>query len=147
MVRSLSLVHGGERVMPRELMQSIAARSQDGRERHTRSTVSRPGSSQAPSPREAEILQRLLQGHPNKTIALQLGITETTVKVHLKSLLRKVNASNRTQAAVWALNNGYTAHGSAFGGTGPEGGMKPNEINDYGQHNGSLMGSRRGKPH
>jgi two-component system nitrate/nitrite response regulator NarL len=39
-------------------------------------------------------------------IANQLNITEATVKVHLKSLLRKINASNRTQAAIWALNNG-----------------------------------------
>jgi two-component system nitrate/nitrite response regulator NarL len=39
-------------------------------------------------------------------IANHLNITEATVKVHLKSLLRKINASNRTQAAIWALNNG-----------------------------------------
>ncbi|PWC66599.1 transcriptional regulator, partial [Azospirillum sp. TSH7] len=41
-----------------------------------------------------------------KMIANHLNITEATVKVHLKSLLRKINASNRTQAAIWALNNG-----------------------------------------
>jgi two-component system nitrate/nitrite response regulator NarL len=39
-------------------------------------------------------------------IANHLNITEATVKVHLKSLLRKIKASNRTQAAIWALNNG-----------------------------------------
>lgn len=47
----------------------------------------------------------LLQNH-RKSIAVQLGIAEATVKVQLKSLLRKVNASDRTQAAIWALNNG-----------------------------------------
>ncbi|HSK41020.1 MAG TPA: LuxR C-terminal-related transcriptional regulator, partial [Arenibaculum sp.] len=42
-----------------------------------------------------------------KTIANHLNITEATIKVHLKSLLRKISASNRTQAAIWALNNGF----------------------------------------
>jgi two-component system, NarL family, nitrate/nitrite response regulator NarL len=39
-------------------------------------------------------------------IANRLGITEATVKVHLKTVLRKIGALNRTQAAIWALNNG-----------------------------------------
>jgi len=55
------------------------------------------------SPREAAILRMLQQGEPNKKIARQLGLTEATVKVHLKSILRKIGASNRTQAAVWAM--------------------------------------------
>jgi two-component system, NarL family, nitrate/nitrite response regulator NarL len=110
MVHSLDLIQKGERVVPRELMQALSARPQQDRNQSTRSVqTARPGRSQAPSPREAEILQRLLQGHSNKTIARELGITETTVKVHLKSLLRKISASNRTQAAIWALNNGYSA--------------------------------------
>jgi two-component system nitrate/nitrite response regulator NarL len=62
---------------------------------------------QQPSNRETEILQCLLQGYSNKVIARQLGITEATVKVHLKGLLRKIRATNRTQAAIWALSNGY----------------------------------------
>jgi two-component system nitrate/nitrite response regulator NarL len=40
-------------------------------------------------------------------IARELAISEATVKVHLKGLLRKLKASNRTQAAIWALENGY----------------------------------------
>ena len=110
MIRSLRLIQDGERVVPRELMQAIAVRTQTSRERSAR-PVPRPqfGRGQMPSPREGEILQRLLQGCSNKSIAHELGITETTVKVHLKSLLRKINASNRTQAAIWALNNGYSA--------------------------------------
>jgi two-component system, NarL family, nitrate/nitrite response regulator NarL len=42
-------------------------------------------------------------------IAYKLGITEATVKVHLKTLLRKIDVNNRTQAAIWAINNGFTA--------------------------------------
>jgi two-component system nitrate/nitrite response regulator NarL len=56
------------------------------------------------SPKEVEILQCLEGGLPNKVIARNLNIAEATVKVHLKSLLRKINVGNRTQAAIWAIN-------------------------------------------
>ena len=59
------------------------------------------------SGREGEILRSLLSGHSNKMIARQLGISEATVKVHLKAVMRKINAQNRTQAAVWGLANGF----------------------------------------
>ncbi len=65
------------------------------------------------SQREGEILQSLVRGDSNKLIAKRLGITEATVKVHLKGLLRKINAANRTQAAIWALENGYRDPGAA----------------------------------
>ena len=42
----------------------------------------------------------------NKVIANRLKITEATVKVHLKGLLRKISVSNRTQAAIWAVERG-----------------------------------------
>ena len=64
------------------------------------------------SPREQEILQALVTGASNKLIAIKLGITEATVKVHLKTLLRKIDVNNRTQAAIWAMNNGFTAEGA-----------------------------------
>jgi two-component system nitrate/nitrite response regulator NarL len=59
------------------------------------------------SEREEQILCRLVGGAPNKTIARELDITDATVKVHIKGLLRKLRVSNRTQAAIWGLNNGY----------------------------------------
>ena len=58
------------------------------------------------SEREREIMGCLVHGKSNKVIARQLGITEATVKVHLKAVLRKLNVSNRTQAAIWAVRNG-----------------------------------------
>ena len=58
------------------------------------------------SRREMEILNGLMRGCSNKQIANDLGITEGTVKVHLKRTLKKINARNRTQAAVWAMNQG-----------------------------------------
>lgn len=67
------------------------------------------------SDREQEILRCLVYGDANKVIANRLDITEATVKVHMKSLLRKIKAGNRTQAAIWALNHGL-APGLPFGG-------------------------------
>ena len=57
--------------------------------------------------RESEILGCLTEGAPNKMIARQLGITEATVKIHVKSLIRKIGVQNRTQAALWAIQVGY----------------------------------------
>jgi len=57
------------------------------------------------SRREMLILRMLMQGASNKTIALKLVITESTVKVHMKAILRKLRLQNRTQAAMWARDN------------------------------------------
>jgi two-component system nitrate/nitrite response regulator NarL len=57
------------------------------------------------SDREAQILRCLTQGASNKVIARELGVAEATVKVHIKAILRKVKASNRTQAAMWATGH------------------------------------------
>lgn len=57
------------------------------------------------SSREAGILRRIAEGDSNKTIALYHGISEATVKVHVKAILRKLRLSNRTQAALWATRN------------------------------------------
>jgi two-component system nitrate/nitrite response regulator NarL len=47
----------------------------------------------------------LTEGASNKVIALKLVITESTVKVHMKAILRKLRLENRTQAAMWARNH------------------------------------------
>jgi DNA-binding NarL/FixJ family response regulator len=57
--------------------------------------------------REREILRLLAGGDGNRRIADQLGITESTVKMHCKSLLRKLGVPNRTQAAVLAHRWGW----------------------------------------
>lgn len=54
--------------------------------------------------REQEILQCLATGLNNKTIARNLGISNTTVKVHIKHLLSKLKLTSRLEAAVWAHN-------------------------------------------
>jgi len=64
------------------------------------------------SAREAQILSCIQKGLPNKVIARDLDMPEATVKVHLKSVLRKINVQNRTQAAIWAMKHRYD-HGAA----------------------------------
>ena len=103
LMQSLKLVMMGEKVFPTHLAELLV--SGRAEEIGTEQPARRKGLSQ----REVQILRCLLNGHSNKTIANHLSITEATVKVHLKSLLRKINASNRTQAAIWAMNNGIAA--------------------------------------
>ena len=58
------------------------------------------------TPRERDILRGLLAGHSNKLIANNLGTTDMTVKAQLRHLLRKLGVTNRTQAALWAREQG-----------------------------------------
>ena len=57
--------------------------------------------------REAEVLGWLAKGMANKQIALELGISEHTVKFHVSSIYTKLNATNRTQAVREGLRNGW----------------------------------------
>jgi DNA-binding CsgD family transcriptional regulator len=93
-VQSLQLIDAGERVFPCSL--ALGRRPQGPPPKPQSDAVHL-------SPREKEILSHLLAGHSNKLIARDLGIAEATVKVHLKSVLRKIGVKNRTQAAIWAL--------------------------------------------
>ena len=61
------------------------------------------------SPREKSILQCLIEGYSNKSIARKIDIAEATVKVHVKAILRKIRVQNRTQAAIWGMNHGGLA--------------------------------------
>ena len=58
------------------------------------------------SPRETEILRQIAKGESNKQIARTLDIAETTVKIHVQHILRKLNLSNRVHAAVYASERG-----------------------------------------
>ncbi len=73
-----------------------------------------PGAASAPQPadslsaREREILALIARGDPNKVIARELDIAETTVKIHVQHILRKLGLTSRVQAAVYAT--GRTGH-------------------------------------
>lgn len=58
------------------------------------------------SPRETEILKLIARGDSNKLIARALDIAETTVKIHVQHILRKLDLSNRVHAAVYATERG-----------------------------------------
>ena len=99
LIQSLQLVMLGEKVFPTNLAAMLLDMTAAGPQHSVRGL----------SPREQEILQALVTGASNKMIAYKLGITEDTVKVHLRMLVRKIDVNNRTQAAIWAMNNGFTA--------------------------------------
>ncbi|NYZ11461.1 response regulator transcription factor [Azospirillum sp. RWY-5-1] len=101
LAQSLRLVMMGETVFPSPLAALLINGKMNG------AAADLPTSRKGVSQREAQILRCLQNGNSNKVIANHLRITEATVKVHLKSLLRKIDASNRTQAAIWGLNNGF----------------------------------------
>lgn len=82
-------------VEPQRLLQSVQRRA-DG------------SPFQGLSAREVSILEGLMLGESNKVIARKLDIAEATVKVHVKAILRKVRVRNRTQAAMWAMQNSVT---------------------------------------
>jgi two-component system nitrate/nitrite response regulator NarL len=58
------------------------------------------------TPRETEILCLLAEGQSNKLIARNLGISDGTVKLHVKAILRKLNIHSRVEAAVMAVEHG-----------------------------------------
>lgn len=109
LINVLELTVLGEQVLPRSAVDSLLNHA---------STVSGLGRTPSASeqsaldprvtklsPRETVILQSLMGGDANKVIARRLEITESTIKVHVKSILRKIGAANRTQAAMWANEN------------------------------------------
>ena len=61
------------------------------------------------SPREMDVLRELARAASNKEIARTLNIAETTVKIHVQNILRKLKLSSRVQAAVFASERGLTA--------------------------------------
>lgn len=67
-----------------------------------------PGQATPLSPRERQIAAAIARGASNKQIARELDIAETTVKVHVQSILRKLDLASRVQIAVYASGHGLT---------------------------------------
>ena len=93
LIKSLELVMLGEAVMPTSMMTLLLDLAPVTTELRKLST------------RESQILHCLTDGAPNKVIARKLDVAEATVKVHVKAILRKIGAANRTQAAMWATTH------------------------------------------
>jgi two-component system nitrate/nitrite response regulator NarL len=104
LVKALELVVAGETFLPATVGLALLEQQSRRSMPDTQAARTTPAAGLAGqlSDREAQILRSLMQGTSNKMIARQLGLAEATVKVHIKSILRKVQAANRTQAAMWA---------------------------------------------
>lgn len=102
LVGALKLVLMGEKIVPTQIVNALIDKQ----------PAPRPVSAATAqldvnlSEREKVILQRLVCGEANKLISRRLAISEATVKVHVKAILRKLHVLNRTQAAIWAVNHG-----------------------------------------
>ena len=98
LVDALADVVRGETVVAPE-MTSVLAKVVKGGELES----GRPDRFSALTPREFEILRHLTEGQSNKEIARDLGITDGTVKLHVRSILRKLEVRSRVEAAVIAV--------------------------------------------
>jgi DNA-binding NarL/FixJ family response regulator len=117
LVKSLELVMMGETVFPPAFLSSAQAPERDHQDEtppgdnnnRTIPITEEDGITPQLSPRERSILNFLIEGDSNKSIARKIDIAEATVKVHVKAILRKIRVHNRTQAAIWGMNNGSLA--------------------------------------
>jgi len=90
LIETIRVVHAGKRRVPPEIATEIAEHVADD----------------ILSEREIEVLRRVAAGKSNKLIAAELDISEGTVKTHMKSILPKLDASDRTHAVMIALKRG-----------------------------------------
>jgi two-component system, NarL family, nitrate/nitrite response regulator NarL len=101
LVRAIKRAAAGEPVIAEAMMAKLVAQLQGG-----------PAKSEPQSdldkltPREREILACLARGESNKAIARELDVAESTVKIHVQNILKKLNLSSRVQAAVFAVGHG-----------------------------------------
>ncbi|WP_316366019.1 two-component system response regulator NarL [Candidatus Thiodiazotropha sp. CDECU1] len=103
-LKSIRKAVGGTLVISDHLTQLLAKALRDD------DKLKQPDPVSSLTAREQEILQCLARGQSNKQIAHVLNISEGTVKVHVKHLLKKLKLHSRTEAAVWALNKGITVN-------------------------------------
>ena len=87
---TIRAVHAGQRCIPPEIAMELAQNMGRG----------------PVSPREVEVLQYAAGGRSNREIAAELAISEETVKAHMKNVLAKLNANDRTHAVTIALRRG-----------------------------------------
>ena len=103
-VNALSLVLNGEKFVPSEFYMGLRDRGPN------MSAEGESGGDRAPvglTSRQWAVLRELVAGRSNKEIAKILGIEEITVKVHLQAVFKRLQVSNRTQAATYAMQRGW----------------------------------------
>jgi DNA-binding NarL/FixJ family response regulator len=87
----IASVHGGQRLLPQQVATSLASNFQQD----------------LLSKRELEVLRHVAEGNTNQRVGESLGLREDTVKAHMKSILQKLDARDRTHAVMIALRRGY----------------------------------------
>jgi DNA-binding NarL/FixJ family response regulator len=90
LLEAIRLVHAGRRRIPPEIAAELAEHAADD----------------ALSERELSVLKCVAAGNSNRQVAMQLSVTEETVKAHMKSILSKLGANDRTHAVTIALRRG-----------------------------------------
>jgi two-component system nitrate/nitrite response regulator NarL len=108
LIQTLDLILEGEIILPASVARAVLTCTQFESELNAADVPAAPAATERIgrlSSREIEILKRLVHGESNKQISRRLDISETTVKVHVKAILRKIRVCNRTQAAVWGIDN------------------------------------------
>jgi DNA-binding NarL/FixJ family response regulator len=90
LVEGIRQVHAGKKRIPPQLAAQLAEHMSD----------------EALTTREIEVLRQIAEGNRNRDIGEKLFITEETVKVHIKHIMEKLGASDRTQAIAIAIRRG-----------------------------------------
>jgi DNA-binding NarL/FixJ family response regulator len=91
LVEVIRLVHAGKKRIPTQVATQLAEHMSD----------------EALTPREIEVLRHIAEGNRNRDIGEKLFITEETVKVHIKHIMDKLGASDRTQAVAIGIRRGF----------------------------------------
>jgi two-component system, NarL family, nitrate/nitrite response regulator NarL len=99
---AISMILAGGTYLPAEMMQDAIATGNDIRP----NSASGSGFADLLSPRERQVLVRLSSGASNKEIGRDLNLAEVTVKLHVRQILRKIKARNRSEAASMATRAG-----------------------------------------
>jgi len=107
LVRAIERAAAGESVLAESMTGKLMAQLQKQREPRAPSP---PSELDKLTPREREILACLARGESNKLIARVLDLAESTVKIHVQNILKKLGLSSRGQAAVFAVEQGLSAH-------------------------------------
>lgn len=90
---AIRTVHAGQALLSPAAMRGLMSGNSDS-------------AAPALTPRERQVLGLIAKGQTNRQISRALGVSEKTVKTHVTNLLRRINAQDRTQAALWAVRHG-----------------------------------------
>ena len=101
LVRAVRAAHAGQAMLAPAVAARLVETVAEGAERREQLTA-----------REREVLALIVGGRSNKRIALELGISEKTVKAHVGRVLAKLGCADRTQAALLAVREGLVPNGS-----------------------------------